>query len=231
MKIKIVNLALLLISMFGTLLALSFLPDEIPVHFDFYGVADRWGSKYEMLIMPVIMLFMLGTWLVTERANMKALDSADEKKVAEARANNKVMAFTFTAISILFLFLNGLFLYLSCSQLEGVALPEVDIMRVIAVIMGVLFIVLGNVMPKAKSNRTVGFRMPWTRFNDVTWYKCNRFGGIAMMISGLITALGGLIFGGVVASIIMMLSVFGSLIVILIYAYLVYTDERKKADK
>lgn len=231
MKIKILNLALLLVSLFGTLLALSFLPEEIPVHFDFYGVADRWGSKYEMLIMPIVMLFMLGTWFVTEQANMKDLNSDNEKKVAEARANNKVIAFTFTAISILFLFLNAFFLYLSYSQLEGVTLPQVDIMRIIAVATGVLFIILGNVMPKAKSNSTVGFRMPWTRFNDVTWYKCNRFGGIAMMVSGLITAIGGLIFGGVVSSIIMMFSVFGSLIVILIYAYLIYQDEKKKADE
>ena len=33
----------------AALAALIFLPDEIPVHFGMDNLADRWGSKYEML--------------------------------------------------------------------------------------------------------------------------------------------------------------------------------------
>jgi len=37
-----------------TLIALVFLPETVPVHFNGSGVADRFGSKYEMLLLPVI---------------------------------------------------------------------------------------------------------------------------------------------------------------------------------
>lgn len=32
----------------------SSLPDAVPVHFDAAGVVDRWGSKFELLLLPTI---------------------------------------------------------------------------------------------------------------------------------------------------------------------------------
>ena len=125
--------------------------------------------------------------------------------------------------------LNATVLYMSYSQLESSYTPEIDAMRIMTVIMGILFVIMGNVMPKTRPNSAVGFRLSWTRFNDVTWHKCNRLGGYVMVISGLITAICGVIFGGIVSTIIMLLAIFGSLIILLIYAYFVYTDEVKKS--
>ena len=41
-----------------TLFVLRFLPDELPAHYDFEGNIDRWGSKYEELIFPIIILVL-----------------------------------------------------------------------------------------------------------------------------------------------------------------------------
>lgn len=30
------------------------LPDEVPAHYDSAGVVDRWGSKWELLLLPII---------------------------------------------------------------------------------------------------------------------------------------------------------------------------------
>ena len=229
MKIKLANLLILLVSLFGTLTALSFMPDTVPVHFNIQGIADRWGSKYEMLIMPVIMAVMLGIWFVCDIFYRKQAGAAtEEKQRAEAQMNIKVINITFTATSVMFLVLNAICLYLSYIQLEPGQALDIDVMRIIAVVMGIFFVFIGNIMPKTKRNSAVGFRFPWTRYNDVTWAKCNRFSGFAMVISGLLTAVGGILFSGMTAMIVMMIAIFGSLIVILIYAYLVYMDERKK---
>lgn len=40
----------------GTAVVLLFMPDRVPMHYDITGTADRWGSKYEELIFPVIIL-------------------------------------------------------------------------------------------------------------------------------------------------------------------------------
>ncbi len=232
MKIKIVNIAILLISLIGTLVVLSAMPDVVPVHFNFEGVADRWGSKYEMLIMPCIMALMLGIWFITDATTGKRmLNSADEKERAEAKSNVKVLNITFTVISVMFFILNFACLYLSYSQLDGVTAMSIDILKIIVIVMGIAFIVMGNFMPKAKSNPTVGFRLPWTRFNDVTWQKCNRFAGIVSVIHGIIVTVSGIIFSGVTAMIVMLIALCVSLPILTVYAYLVYQDEVKKNEK
>lgn len=30
------------------------IPNEIPMHYNFAGEIDRWGSKYEMIFLPII---------------------------------------------------------------------------------------------------------------------------------------------------------------------------------
>lgn len=47
----------------GSLVFLGFvwgeLPDEVPAHYNASGEVDRWGSKYELFILPGIGLFIL----------------------------------------------------------------------------------------------------------------------------------------------------------------------------
>ena len=53
---------LLIISM----IALAFLPDLIPAHYNIKNEIDRWGSKYEILIIPIIII-LLGHFLLFMR--------------------------------------------------------------------------------------------------------------------------------------------------------------------
>ena len=45
-----------------TSVVLQFIPDVIPMHHDLEGNTDRWGSKTESLIFPVIILFITLFW-------------------------------------------------------------------------------------------------------------------------------------------------------------------------
>lgn len=47
------------------------LPDKIPAHYGFDGNVTRFGSKYELLIMPVITIGMSFIWLLLEKHLMK----------------------------------------------------------------------------------------------------------------------------------------------------------------
>ena len=119
---------------------------------------------------------------------------------------------------------------MSYSQLDSAA-AEIDIMKIMTVAMGITFVIFGNFMPKSRLNSLIGFRLPWTMYNDVTWTKSNRFAGYVMIIAGLITAALGIILGGMTSVIVMMIVIFASIVPMMIYAYLVYTDEKKKAEK
>jgi uncharacterized membrane protein len=35
------------------------LPDQVPAHFNGFGEVDRWGSKWELIILPIISIFLL----------------------------------------------------------------------------------------------------------------------------------------------------------------------------
>jgi hypothetical protein len=63
---------------------LFILPDTVPVHFDISGAPDRWGSKFELLLLPVILIasaFVLGPMAKSYRK--KAEETDDEKEKAE----------------------------------------------------------------------------------------------------------------------------------------------------
>lgn len=227
MKIKIVNIAILLATLVGTLICLSYMPDIVPVHFDIHGVADRWGSKYENLLMPGCMAAMIALWCGVDSGFRKTISqSTDEKAVAEAKANIKVLNVTFTAVSVMFAFLNFSILYMCASQIDGFVGQEIDIIKIVTILLGASFILLGNIMPKARNNATVGFRLPWTRFNDVTWQKCNRVAGIAMVVSGALSIIAGLVFDGMLAITAMLFITFLTITAITIYAYEVYRKEK-----
>ena len=112
------------------------------------------------------------------------------------------------------------------SQIDGFVGQEIDIMKIVTILLGASFILLGNVMPKARNNATVGFRLPWTRFNDVTWQKCNRVAGIAMVVSGALSIIAGLVFDGMLAITAMLFITFLTITAITVYAHEVYRKEK-----
>ena len=57
-KLYFILAALMLLCIAGTAVLLPLLPDTLPMHYDFSGNIDRYGSKYEMLLFPGITLTM-----------------------------------------------------------------------------------------------------------------------------------------------------------------------------
>jgi uncharacterized membrane protein len=70
---------------------------------------------------------------------------------------------------------------------------ELDMTLVIFVATGALFIVIGNYLPKARSNYMMGIRTPWTLTSDLSWDRTHRAGGRLFVIEGLAIILLGLL--------------------------------------
>ena len=60
---------------------------------------------------------------------------------------------------------------------------------VCSILMGVMFIVLGNYMPKAKRNRTFGIKIRWTLVNDDNWVATHRLAGKIFALAGIVMLL------------------------------------------
>lgn len=61
---------------------------------------------------------------------------------------------------------------------------DINIGMVCCILMGIIFILLGNYMPKAKRNYTFGYKIPWTLNSDENWNKTHRLAGWLMVICG-----------------------------------------------
>jgi uncharacterized membrane protein len=51
---------------------------------------------------------------------------------------------------------------------------------------GVLLIVIGNVLPRARPNFWFGIRTPWTLTNERVWERTHRVGGYVLVGAGIL---------------------------------------------
>lgn len=176
---KIIFYSLMFLPLVVVLIALQFLPEQIPAHYDFNNQVTRWGSKYETLIFPVITVvfgyFMLGM----------AKYSA---KHEENGSNNENTCIVAGIVSLaLFNAMTGYFLYADFNSIENLSSIRLDINQLLFGLLGVSMIIIGNIMPKLRMNSVVGLRTVWSMKNEMTWKKSQRFGGISFIIGGVVT--------------------------------------------
>jgi uncharacterized membrane protein len=75
----------------------------------------------------------------------------------------------------------------------GLALGwPIDSARAFPILIGALFVGIGNLMPRVRPNWFVGVRTPWTLSSDEVWRRTHRVAARAMIAGGLMLAIGGL---------------------------------------
>ena len=230
---KTLKWILCILALLSTVFMLFILPDTVPTHYNIKGEPDGFGSKYELLMFPVLLIvcsFAMDP--LTKSYLSKADDTDDEKEKAEHITNSKVLKVTAIVTMFLFFFMNIITLYSTYAYVNpNSKLPEFDMLKGIGVIMGITLVVLGNFMTKTRNNANIGFRLSWTRYNDNTWNKSNRFASYVMMFAGAISAICFFFFESTIASILSVIALMIALPIIMIYAYIVYNNERKKDNE
>ncbi len=66
---------------------------------------------------------------------------------------------------------------------------EMDIEKLVCTLLGILFTIIGNYMPKCRPNRYVGIRVPWTLASEENWRRTHRVGGYVWMIGGIVVVI------------------------------------------
>ncbi len=62
---------------------------------------------------------------------------------------------------------------------------ELRIDLVIPVLMGLLFVFIGNYLPKTKQSYTMGIRLPWTLHSEENWNRTHRMAGFLWVLGGV----------------------------------------------
>ncbi len=186
------------------------LPERMPTHWNLNGEVDEWGPRaVGAWIIPVVIAFM---W-----ALMRLLPSIDP------RGKNYVKfggAFEGIMISVMLfmLVLHGITLR------SGLGYP-VAMERVVPLGGGILFIVIGNLLPRARPNWFVGIRTPWTLSSDRVWEKTHRVGGWLFVMGGLLISLSTFLGGTWSRRVLVAVCVLSSLGAV-VYSYLAWRKEK-----
>ncbi len=162
----IASLAILVIF---NLLFYNKMPAELPTHWDFRGQADDYSSKFEAMVLIQGFLVVMNLFLCFMLDN----DPKNE------RQNNFLMTLSKLSMPIIMTIIYII------TILAGLG-KEVNTSVIISILMGILFIAIGNYMPKVKRNYTMGIKLPWTLNSDENWRRTHRFGGICFIFMGLI---------------------------------------------
>lgn len=193
--------------------AFSLLPEQIPVHFNLAGEVDRWGSRLEIFILPVLVAvigLLYRRWV---------------EWTLRRQTQNSSRALYIAGCAMLAIF-NGIFfvmLYTSFAWVDRMAVPGEAIMRITNLLIGLSLIPLGNVMPKVKRNGVFGLRTKWSMANDTCWNLSQRFGGLSFVITGCLIVLGSILISNpTYQSILMIVLILLDTVFCVIYSYQVY---------
>ncbi|MFL5503070.1 MAG: SdpI family protein [Gemmatimonadaceae bacterium] len=163
----------------GTSAALySRLPETLATHWDSSGHPNGWSGRFfGAWLLP---LFMLAMWGL-----IRVLPAVDPRGSNYAKFGG---AFE-TIIVTIMLFMLALHVVV---LLAALGYP-VAMNRVLPFGVGILFVVIGNLLPRARPNWFIGIRTPWTLSSDRVWEKTHRFGGRLFVASGLLTLIAALV--------------------------------------
>lgn len=167
-KAIISSVVILLPILFG-LIMWNQLPATMVSHWGGDGVADGTASKGFMVFgLPLILLALQWLLLLAETVMQK-----------NNPQNSKIVAIQYGIMPVISLVVH-VFIY-------SVALEkDWDLFALIPVLIGVLFIYIGNYLPKTVRNYTMGIKLRWTMGNDENWQKTHRLGGQIWFWSGLV---------------------------------------------
>ena len=206
-KAIISSIIILLPALFG-LAVWDQLPEQMVSHWGGDGVADGYANKAFMIVgLPLILLAV--HWLCL------LLTSLDKKSKTQ---NRKIITLTFGIIPAVSLVVNSLIYATALGSVE-------DAIVLIPLLFGVLFIVLGNYMPKTTRNFTFGIKLKWTLGNDENWQKTHRLGGILAFVGGIAVLISAL-FPFVVSMMVMIAVIIAVVIVPTAYSYLLYRKHK-----
>ncbi len=203
--------ALMILPLVCVLCSLPFLPEQIPAHFSADNQVDRWGSKFELLLLPacaaVIGIIALG---------MARLAARQE---GSGKNNESVCLLTGILLMLMFNCMTGYMLVIAYRQIDNLSSLAVDTNQLCALLLGLVLIVTGNIMPKTRMNSVFGLRTTWSSKNDTTWKKSQRFGGISLIIAGAADILLGLFVKGIPCSLWMLGILLAVTVIDTIYTY------------
>lgn len=190
-------------------------PDQIPVHWGLSGEPDRYGGKIEgLLLLPLVTLGVYFAMLLLPRVDPR-------------RANYALFEGAYAVIRLSAVVFLALVYGLILLWVRGV---ELDVAVVVPVLVGALFVVIGNLLGKIRPNWFVGIKTPWTISSRRSWVKTHRMAGWTFVLLGLAFVVLGFT-GQAWAIPALVTATIGSVLLLFVYSYLVWRSDPERTHE
>lgn len=152
------------------------LPETIATHFDEHNLANGWSSKPMAVFGIPCLLLLIHLFCVI-------VTSSDPKR---RNINKRIFSMILWLVPIVSV--------VCCISIYAMALGmKIDMGIVVNIMVGVMFIILGNYIHKVKQNYTVGVKLPWTLNSEENWNRTNRLAGWMLILGGILFLVNSLI--------------------------------------
>ena len=208
---NVIQISVLLASVILSVYFYQIFPATVPTHWGLDGQVNGWGPSWlAAFLLPAILIAMYFLFDLLPKIDPRRENYADFKKV---------YAFFKTAIMVV---LFGIYIIASLNAVGVV----VSVAFWTPVLIGLLFIVIGNYFGKIRNNYFVGIRTPWTLASEENWNKTHRLGGKLFVLGGILMMLNGFVPTmwriGLLIAVIALVSV-----VPIVYSYILYKKQTK----
>ena len=179
--------------------------DHIPVHFNLVGNIDRYGSRFEgLLVLPLVASFLYLALTAWPRIDPRGKGfGLFARPFAIVRFGIMALMLAVYAVVVLS------------------ALGRPVTVELIPVAVGLIVALLGNYLPKTQPNWLFGVRTPWTLTSDLSWRLTHRLAGPLFVVSGAMTIALAFIWPGVAVKVLLGSTVVTAVISV-VYSYLVW---------
>lgn len=199
-----------LLSLIGTVIIFSRLPERIPVHWGLDGTVDRYGARANVFLTAGLPFLFYALMLLVPRIDPRR-DSY--------RKHQKAFLLIIHTMVLFFIALHWVTIAIALGA-------DIDIPTVICLAIAVIFAVIGNVLPQARPNYTFGIRTPWTLADGDVWRKTHRVGGFTFWAMAAAFAAAAFIQENL-AFILSIGMVFAGVVFLFVYSYILYANKAK----
>ena len=199
---------MLILSFLVALVLYPIMPDPMPSHWNAQGEVDGYMSKFwGMFLMPLITLGIVLLFLAIPR-------------IDPLKANIALFIDSYNIMMVAFV---AYMLYIYALTLLAALGYGFNMTFMLLPAMGVLSIIIGYQIGKAKRNFFVGIRTPWTLSSDTVWAKTHQLGKWMFMGAGAVSIL--CVPVGEVGFWIMMITLMAAAFVPIVYSYFLWKRE------
>lgn len=189
------------------------LPEQLPIHWNGAGEIDDYGSK-------ALVLFGFPIFFMLMELFVYAAFTTDPKRMNQSQKLKSLFLWLLPVTEMMVLLVT----------ITSALGYEVNVVSIICLFVGVLFVIVGNYLPKCKQNYTMGYRIPWALQDEDNWNKTHRLAGYLWLLGGIVLIVltllvyETLVLAGVTVALIILF------FIPVIYSYLLYRNKNNTRD-